>query len=116
MVYHLLNGLLPQLGVGPSSSTAALSADCHDTGAGLSKLFGHIKFSVPLVECTRLALEEFKVLCDELAAEGSDDVCVHVCVVVQCTSHVHCTGALCVLVRCTRVLHGIYSTCFHIGI
>ena len=80
MVYHVLYGLLPQLGAGPPapaiSTSSSTPADRHDAGGGvgLTKLLGHVKFSVPLVDWTHQALENLRLLCEELASEGSDDV------------------------------------------
>ena len=83
MVYHVLHGLLPQLGAGPpapaiSASSSSTPVDRHDAagggGVGLSKLLGHVKFSVPLVDWTHQALENLRLLCEEMASEGSDDV------------------------------------------
>ena len=53
---------------------------------GLSKLLGHVKFSVPLVDWTHQALENLRVLCEELASEGSDDVSIvqSVIVLIKC--------------------------------
>lgn len=82
MVYHVLHGLLPQLGAGPPapaiSASSAAPADRHDSGGGvgLTKLLGHVKFSVPLVDWTHQALENLRLLCEELASEGNDDVSV----------------------------------------
>ena len=72
VVYHILHGLLPQLGAASSDAPGT-----HDSGAGLSKLLGHIRFSVPLVEWTHQALEDLNVLCVDLAHEGGDDAQVH---------------------------------------
>lgn len=81
MVYHVLHGLLSQLGAGPPvpaiSASSAAPVDRHDAvggGVGLTKLLGHVKFSVPLVDWTHQALENLRLLCEELASEGSDDV------------------------------------------
>ena len=78
VVYHILHGLLPQLGAASSDAPGT-----HDAGAGLSKLLGHIRFSVPLVEWTHQALEDLNVLCVDLAHEGGDDAQVHVHVVIR---------------------------------
>lgn len=77
VVYHVLHGLLPQLGAATTPSGVAppsSSADRHDAGAGLSKLLGHVKFSVPLVDWTQQAVEDLRILCEGLASDGSDDV------------------------------------------
>ena len=83
VVYHVLHGLLPLLGAGPSAPSTSTapgpSADRHDAGGGLSKLIGHIKFSVPLVDWTRQALEDLRILFEELASEGTDEVCLYIC-------------------------------------
>ena len=84
MVYHVLHGLLPQLGAGPPASSST-PVDRHDAAAvgggvvGLTKFLGHVKFSVPLVDWTHQALENLRLLCEELASEGSDDVSVVYC-------------------------------------
>ena len=89
MVYHVLHGLLPQLGAGPPASSS-IPVDRHDAaavgggGVGLTKLLGHVKFSVPLVDWTHQALENLRLLCEELASEGSDDVSVVCCHWLYC--------------------------------
>ena len=97
VVYHVLHSLLPQLGASPSdvSGVPGLSSDRHDTGGGLSKVLGHVRFSVPLVEWTHQALEDLKVLCEELAHEGSDDAQVqgYCRLYTGVVLHVHCIGA-----------------------
>ena len=87
MVYHVLHGLLPQLGAGPPapaiSASLSTPVDRHDAtggGVGQSKLHGHVKFSVPLVDWTHQALENLRLLCEEMASEGNDDVSYNVCV------------------------------------
>jgi hypothetical protein len=87
MVYHVLHGLLPQLGAGPPapaiSASSSTPVDCHDAGGGvgLSKLLGHVKFSVPLVDWTHQALENLRLLCEEMSSDGSDDVSSYVCAI-----------------------------------
>ena len=94
-VHHVLHGLLPQLGGTPSSGPTALSGpgDRHESGAGLSKVVGHIKFNVPLVDWTHQALEDLRMLCEELASEGNEDD--HVCSV-----HPACACYECIFVCC----------------
>ena len=102
MVYHVLRGLLPQLGAGPPTPAISTpsappgSADRHDPGGGvgLTKLLGHVKFSVPLVDWTHQAFENLRVLCEELASEESDDVSIVLSSIVLLDTFVVFMGVL----------------------